>query len=182
MPSATGDSQSRRPGLASFATDRRFLAWTGEGTPVIRDTAVGTSLIARPRQDLDGEPPLRLAVGATVGAALRMQLPIASPPSLLHVTAVGPGWVRLTDRADLALVGSPTVTVGSRQRVRLPRGLVRELWREAAHGHDQALIVVQRHVTVHGKTYVDVLSTGLLPTLLNGVVLPEHAADWPFSR
>jgi hypothetical protein len=89
----------------------------------------------------------------------------------------------LTDRADLALDGPPTAKVGSRGRILIPRGLVRELWRETAHGHNDALVVVQRHATAHGwETYVDVLITGLLPALLGEVVLPLHAADWPCSR
>ncbi|MBM7804181.1 hypothetical protein JOD57_000018 [Geodermatophilus bullaregiensis] len=109
-----------------------------------------------------------------------MQLPFVQAHRSLYVGALGPGWVKLTDHAELALAGSRTViTVGTRQRVQLPPGLVRERWREAAHGHDDALVVVQRHATARGwQTYVDVLTTELLPALLD-VVLPQHAADWP---
>src|SRR3954470_21623116 len=47
-PTATGNTQSRGAEIVASSTPPRFLTWTPAGAPLIRETAVGTSLTARP--------------------------------------------------------------------------------------------------------------------------------------
>lgn len=166
-------STRAEPAPSLAATRPGGLTW-------VRSSAVGPARLMDPRSEaaaaeLDDEE-----VWSNVVAADRPCLPFTPAAKLLYVVALGPGWIELTDRDDVPRLDCPPVSVGERRRMRPPRGLVQQLWRDTPNPSRQALLVVRRPLTAREHApRVHLVVAAHLPALLSQVRSPLVAQGWP---